>query len=211
MIVRRRSSASTSTWRCAQFRRPVVAATPTANAPGAQEAMALGCVGRCQAMSIIGAVAQIERAPPCRPAGRQCAAMDVPRRNRWCRPSASIWAREIRAAARAGRLRSVQRRPRRAPPSPAPNSRLPGATAPSLRACLRRKPASACSGAFTRGPRSEVWLARPRRATLAVSAMRRGPLKVRDVAGRQRRQGLDGEAAPGPPPPAPASAPEFPR
>jgi hypothetical protein len=41
--------------------------------------------------------------------------------------------------------------------------------------CLRKNPASACSGALARGPRSAMVLAGSSAATSASSAMRRGP------------------------------------
>ena len=135
-------------------------------------------------------------APPRRPAGRRCAAAGGPRRSCWCRPSASTSARGSGAAAAGWRRRSASR-PVLPPPScPAPSSRPPGAAARGSAPCLRRKPARACSGALTRGPRSVVLPAATCGATSAARAMRRGPWKVRTLAGRQRRQRLGAQPRP---------------
>ena len=185
-------AASTST-RWARSLSAQSAQAVTAKAPGAWKRWPSVRLADGQAVPVVVAVAQVERHDRAIQQAGDAAQRAHPGEVAAAAPAHRLRPGEAAQQRRECRRRSARRRAPRRPPCPAPSSRLPARSCSRVAPCLRRKPASACSGALARGPRSVVLaggdLGVPPRRPGQCGAGRRTCAR----GGRQRGQGLGGQ------------------
>ena len=207
-ISRRRSAASTMTWRSRNASRHSAQDADRERA-GREEPMPLGEVAAGQPVAVIVAVAQVERHRLAVEQAEDAAQRAHPGEGAGAAPAHRFRPGKAAQQRRAARARSARRRRCRAPPGRAPRNRLPRATARAVGAVLAQEPGQRLLGRVAA------------RAALAAAAFRHAARHARrqgdppragecaDVRGAPAAPAPRRPAGTDPRPPAPACAPGF--